>query len=176
MRKLAMSADGTFMAAVAFDSSAMDIFKIDAGGVPMLHQSFSYSFSGTSGLSQVNNCTFDQYGNIYTTSDTFLACFTYDAAADEFSFAARIKEGDEGIGYMSGPKSITIDDAAGMGYVCSSASAGIAAVDVSSPGQLTYAGFTPCGAVHASALDAAGSYLYAVSSSEDALYAFSIDQ
>lgn len=175
-REIVIDSTGSYLAAACYASSSLQIMDIQSDGSLQLNEAFSYSHSQTSGLSQIQSCIFSQSGDVYTTSNDFLAHFSYDETLGEFSFSSRIKEGDQGIPFMSGPKSFVINDDLSLGYVSSSISEGIAAIDMSTPDTLQYSSFTPCGPVDKAVLSNDKSFLYAISSSADTLHAFSVIQ
>lgn len=175
-REITIDSTGSYLAAACYASSSLQIMDIQSDGSLLLNEAFSYTHSTTSGLSQIQSCMFSQSGDVYTTSNDFLAHFSYDDTLGEFSFSSRIKEGDPGIPFMSGPKSFVINEDLSLGYVSSSISEGIAAIDMSTPDTLQYSSFTPCGPVDKAVLSNDRSFLYAVSSSTDTLHVFSVIQ
>ncbi len=170
-RKMAVDSSGRYLASANMDNSSLQIFAVDFDGSLHRSQAFSYSYDGTMGISKINNAVFLNDGSLLTTSNNFLCHFQYD---QEFSYSYRLREGDLEGCRMSGLRTAAAAESRDRVFVGNVTSRGITVFDRHEDNTLTCQSFTPAAPIHQLAADHTESYLFAISTSEHALFVFDI--
>ncbi len=168
-RKLDVSPDGSRLAVACHDNSSLHLFSLEAGSL-VWEEGFSYAYNQTAGISRIYHAVFASPDELFTVSNDFLCLFTHDG--DSFSQTYRLKESDFDQAYLAGLRAVAVDQ--DRVYVANVSRRGVTVFDRELDGSLSYSSFSPCGPVHALAVDSANGYVYAVSTSEHELYVFHV--